>query len=152
MILLNNAVGLAILFRKDKETAEKPYLQMGWFGSSFLVVLAIYFGPNAHTWHWGTVESVSFGACGIALLFRLVKNVAAAMTAYICAVFISTIPIALDYWHQPQPSSIWLWVSTLVACPLAIYGATQRTRSYVTMLVFMIGVNGVMLFLSLPIR
>lgn len=121
MILLLDVLGLALVY---KEGNKEPYLQIGWVLAAICIVSAIVFGDNL--WHWGWAESASLALCGAAIILWLILNARVAIWAQVAAMFISVIPLMIDYWHIPQPDTLWLWLSTIGTCLLAIYGTSKR--------------------------
>lgn len=121
MILLLDIIGLVLVY---KDGNKKPYLQIGWVFAAICIVLAITLGDSP--WHWGWTESVSLALCGVAIVFWITLSTRTAIWAYMAAMYISVIPLVVDYWDKPQPDTLWLWLWTIGTCFLAIYGAPKR--------------------------
>lgn len=121
LTLLLDALGL---FLAVKAGNRKPWLQLGWFLAAFCILAAVLLGNSP--WHWGVVESVSVVFCLIAIVLWLTLSPQAAIFAFITAFIIASIPLMVDYWRVPQPSTTWLWVVTVFTCALSIYGAEKK--------------------------
>ncbi len=121
MTLLLDVLGLVLAFRAGN---KKPYLQLGWCFAAFCIVLAITLGQNP--WQWGWVETVALLLAGMAIVLWLNWSAKKALWAYMAAAYLSTVPLMVDYWHRPQPETLWLWYWTIGTCFLAIYGASKR--------------------------
>ncbi len=120
MVLILDIVGVVLVFNDGN---KKPYLQMGWTISAFLVTSAIVLNDNP--WHWGMVESVSFALCVISIVIWIKASARKALWAYMAASYISCFPLIVDYWNIPQPATLWVWVCTIGACLLSIYGSKK---------------------------
>jgi hypothetical protein len=121
MILLLDLLGLVLVY---KDGNKRPYLQFGWVLAAICIVLAITLGNSP--WQWGMIENVSLALCGIAVVLWLALSARVATVAYMAAMYISLVPLMIDYWKEPQPSTLWLWLWTIATCLLAIYGAAKR--------------------------
>ncbi len=121
MILLLDFIGLVLVI---KDGNKKPYLQIGWAAAALCIVLAITLGNSP--WHWGWTETASLVLCGIAVLLWLTMSARVAIWAYMTAMYVSLVPLMVDYWYKPQPETLWLWTWTVGTCLLAIYGAPKR--------------------------
>lgn len=121
MIFILDFLGLILVYKAGN---KKPYIQLGWALASVCILLAITLGKSP--WHWGWTENVSFALCGIAILLWLTLNARIAILAYLVAMFASVVPLMADYWKEPQLQTLWLWLSTVGTCLLAIYGADKR--------------------------
>ncbi|MFZ2187419.1 MAG: hypothetical protein WAV46_02210 [Candidatus Moraniibacteriota bacterium] len=121
MFFLLDFLGLVLVFRAGN---KKPYVQLGWAVASVCILTAIALGESP--WHWGWMETASLILCGIAIVFWLALNAKVAIWPYLIAMYISAIPLMVDYWKEPQIQTLWLWSSTVVICLMAIYGAERR--------------------------
>lgn len=121
MVLLLDVLGLFLVYRDGN---KKPYLQLGWVIAAACIVLAITLGGSP--WHWGWTESASLFFCGLAIVFWLILSARVALFAYMAAMYIAFVPLMADYWKEPQPGTLWLWLLTIATCMLAIYGAEKR--------------------------
>jgi len=121
MILLLDVLGLFLAY---KDGNKKPYLQIGWVLAATCIVLAITLGNSP--WQWGWAESISLALCGISTVLWLTLSARVAIWAYMVAMYISLIPLMMDYWQKPQPETMWLWLWTIATCLLAILGAERR--------------------------
>lgn len=121
MILLLDFIGLVLVI---KDGNKKPYMQIGWAAAALCIVLAITLGNSP--WHWGWTETTSLVLCGVAVLLWLTLSARIAIWAYMTAMYVSFFPQLLDYWHEPQPDTLVLWIGTVITCLLAIYGAPKR--------------------------
>ena len=135
MVLLLDVTGLVIAY---VEGNKKPYLQLGWVLAAVLIVVAIFLRQGI--WEITITEIASFVICIIAITLWLIaknkktifgydiKDKAAliGMTFQSVAIYVSFTPQAMDYWKTPDPSTWYLWFSSIVGCLLAVYGAKQR--------------------------
>ncbi len=121
MVLLLDFVGLILIIKAGN---KKPYLQAGWFGAALCIVLAILVGKSP--WQWGMTESISLAFCGAAIVLWLTMSARIGVWAYMAAMYISFVPQMVDFWHKPEPDTLWLWCWTIGTCLLAIYGAPKR--------------------------
>ena len=121
MIMFLDLLGLILVYKGGN---KKPFLQLGWFAASLLILAAIFFGDSP--WHWGATETISLILCGIAILLWQTLDVKYAIWAYCIALFISGVPLMTDYWSVPQPETLWLWVVTVFTCSLSVYAAEKR--------------------------
>ncbi len=144
MICINNVIGIYLVTKEGNAT---PYMQWGWLISSTGVFVAIVCGANPV--HWGAIETYSLAACVLAIGFRVALGATAALLAYVSAVLISSLPLIIDYWYLPQVNTWWLWASTVVSCSLAIFGAKERTVSYVLVPGFIGVLNAFILYLTI---
>lgn len=125
MIMLLDVLGVILAY---KDGNKQPYLQIGWTVAATCVVLAIAFGDSP--WQWGQTETISLLLCGVATVLWLMMSARAALFAYMAAMYLSTVPLIVDYWRQPQSGTLWVWLWTIVGCALAIYGAPKRDFTY----------------------
>jgi hypothetical protein len=121
MTLLLDVLGLVLVYRAGN---KQPYLQLGWTFAALCIVLAVVLGKSP--WHWGWIESAALVLGGVAIILWLKLNAEKALWAYMAAAYISCIPLLIDYWKEPQPSTLWLWLWTIGTCLLAVYGAPKR--------------------------
>ena len=78
------------------------------------------------SWKWGWVETSALILAGVAIVLWLKWSAKKALWAYMAAAYVSTMPLLVDYWNVPQPSTLWLWLWTVGTCLLAIYGSERR--------------------------
>jgi hypothetical protein len=121
MTLVLDVLGLILAYRAGN---RRPYLQFGWFFAACCIVLAVLLGESP--WHWTWVETSALALAGIAVVVWLTSSAKRALWAYMAAAYISVVPLMVDYWQVPQPSTLWLWLWTIGTCLLAIYGAEKR--------------------------
>ncbi len=121
LIFLLDGLGLVLAYRAGN---KRPYLQIGWCFAAFCIVLAITLGKNP--WKWGWVETAALILAGVAIVLWLKWSAKKALWAYMAAAYVSTMPLLVDYWNVPQPSTLWLWLWTVGTCLLAIYGSERR--------------------------
>lgn len=121
MVLILDFIGLILVISDGN---KKPYLQIGWTISAFCIVSAIIF--NDSPWHWGIIESASSILCAISIVIWIKTTAHKALWAYMVASYTSCYPLIKDYWYSSQPETIWIWLCTIAACLLAIYGAPKR--------------------------
>jgi len=121
MILLLDFIGLVLVI---KDGNKKPYLQIGWAAAALCIMLAVTLSNSP--WRWGQTETISLVLCGVAVLLWLTMSARVAIWAYMTALYVSFVPLMVDYWYKPQPETLWLWIGTIGTCLLAIYGAPKR--------------------------
>ncbi len=125
MILLLDFLGLILVY---KDGNKKPFLQIGWCVAATCIVLSILFSNSP--WQWGTIETVSVAICLLAVVLWLTMSAHIALYAYLVAFFVSSVPLAMDFWYHPQPGTLWVWLWTIGTCGLAIYGAEKRDMAH----------------------
>ncbi|MEI9966991.1 MAG: hypothetical protein WDN67_05230 [Candidatus Moraniibacteriota bacterium] len=125
MVLLLDFLGLVLVYRDGN---RRPFLQLGWCVAAICILLAVLIGDSP--WQWGMVETVSVTICLVAVWLWLTRSAHTALFAYLFAFFVSGMPLAIDFWHVPQPSTLWLWLSTVGTCGLALYGAEKRDMAH----------------------
>ena len=143
MIILLDALGLILVY---KDGNRRPFLQLGWFAASFCILAAILIGESP--WQWGTVETVSLLLCLVAIILWRTLNAKIAIFAYVTALIVSGAPLAVDYWYVPQPSTTWLWITTILTCFLSIYAAERRDVAHTAVPMGAIFINGLIGILS----
>jgi hypothetical protein len=121
MVFALDVLGLTLVMKAGN---KEPYLQTGWVVAAFLVLLSVLF--NQSPWHWGWTESTSLFLCAVAVLLWLTKTARVALWAYIAAMWISFVPLMVDYWHVPQVDTLWLWLATIASCLFSILGSEKR--------------------------
>lgn len=121
MVLLLEIIGLWSVL---KDGNKKPYLQVGWAAAALCVVLAITLGNSP--WHWGWTESISLFLCAVAIFLFLTISARMAIWTYMIAMYISFVPLMVDYWYRPQLETLWFWFWNITACLFAVYGAPKR--------------------------
>lgn len=121
MVLFLDFLGLILVYKSGN---KKPYLQIGWCIAATCIVLSILLGDSP--WHWGRVETLSVLICLLSVVLWLTCSAKVALFAFLLAFMVSGLPLAVDFWHHPEPNTIWVWAWSLVACVLAIYGAEKR--------------------------
>lgn len=121
MVLLLDLLGLVLAYKAGN---ERPYIQWGWLIAAILIVLAIML--NERTLDWGWVETSALVCCVIAIWLWLTRSAKWGLWFYMVAAYISLVPQVIEYWHAPQPESLYLWLGTVVGCGLAIVGAEKR--------------------------
>lgn len=120
MIFLLDIIGVVLVF---KDGNRKPYLQIGWTIAAACIVAAII---SSSPWRWGDAETVSLILCIISILLWVSLNARLAIWAYMVAMYVSCLPLIIDYWNFPQRETLWVWLWSIGACVLAIYGAPKR--------------------------
>lgn len=121
MILILDALGLILAYRSGN---KKPYLQLGWTIAAFFMFFAVMMNGSQANFGW--VEIISIILCGIAIILWITMSARAGLWAYMAAMYISLVPLIVDYWNNPQPNMFWLWILFIVPCILAILGAEKR--------------------------
>lgn len=121
MVLALDGLGLVLAFKGGN---HKPYLQIGWALAGLCIFLAAILNGNQARWGWTEIVSVVF--CGVAVVLWLTRSARVAQWAYMTALYISFVPLMVDYWKEPQPSTLWLWLWSVVSCLLAVLGAEKR--------------------------
>ena len=121
MVLVLDVLGLILAFKGGN---KKPYLQAGWALAALFIFLAVLLNGDQVVWGW--TESVSVFLCAAAIVLWITKSALVAQWAYIAAMYISFVPLMADYWKEPQPDTLWLWLWTIIACLLAVLGAEKR--------------------------
>jgi uncharacterized membrane protein (UPF0136 family) len=144
MILLLDVFGLILVY---KEGNKKPFLQAGWCLAAVFILAAIFMSGNP--WTWGLVETASISIFTIGVVLWQTQSARVAIYAYLVALYVSSLPMAIDYWHKPQPSTAWLWSWTIVTCFLAIYGAEKRDMAHTIVPWAAIFLNAIILVLCL---
>ncbi|MBP6923978.1 MAG: hypothetical protein KBC62_01220 [Candidatus Pacebacteria bacterium] len=144
MILFLDFLGLTLVYKSGN---KKPYLQIGWCVAAACIVLAILFSDSP--WHWGSIETLSVLLCALAVTLWLKCSARIAIFAYLLAFLLSGLPLAVDFWHHPEPNTIWVWGWSMVACMLAIYGAEKRDIANTIVPWTAIGTNSILIALCL---
>lgn len=121
MVMMLEIIGL---FSVLKGGNKKPYLQLGWTVAALCVLLALLIGDSP--WHWGRTETISLLSCLVVTVLLLKAGARVAVWAYMVAMYVAFIPLMVDYWHTPQPATLWFWLLNITACLLAVYGAQKR--------------------------
>lgn len=121
MIMCLDFLGLTLAFKAGN---KRPILQIGWCGAAILMESAILL--NRASWHWGWVETFSLICCFVAVLVWQIKDAKWGYWPYMAAMYISTIPQAVDFWHVPIPSTLYVWAWSVVGCAMAIIAAEKR--------------------------
>lgn len=121
LVFVLDFLGLVLAWRAGN---RRPYLQIGWTIASVAILTAI--ALNSHVLKWTIVETSSVLMCFVAIYIWVTKSAKKALYAYIIALFISCIPLAVDYWNEPLPETAWLWFATIGTCLLSVYGAEER--------------------------
>ncbi len=121
MVFVLDALGLILAYKGGN---KKPYLQIGWAMAAFCIFVAVILNGNIASWGW--TETVSVTLCCMAIVLWITKSALVAQWAYMTAMYISFVPLMADYWRQPQPDTLWLWLWTIASCLLAILGAEKR--------------------------
>lgn len=142
MTALLDALGLFLALKGGN---KRPLLQAGWFAAACLILTAILVGRSP--WHWGWVESASLMLCFIAVVLWLRLNAEAAIFAFVTAFIVAAVPLMIDYWNKPQPSTTWLWIVTVATCLLSIYGAKKQDVAHTAVPWGAIALNGFIAFL-----
>ncbi len=142
MIMLLDCLGLTLVYKSGN---TRPFMQIGWFAASLCVLTAIFAGGSP--WHWGRVETLSLVLCLVAVCLWLALNAKVALIAYLVAFMVSGVPMIVDYWHEPQPSTTWLWLVTVFTCALSAYAAEERDIPHLAVPVCAILLNGFLAYL-----
>lgn len=121
MVFLLDFLGLILVY---KDGNRKPYLQIGWAVAAACILFAVMLTDNPVG--WGRTETISGVLCGIAIILWVTMSARKALWAYMIAMYISFVPLMVDYWSKPQPNTLWLWLWTILTCLLAILGAEKR--------------------------
>lgn len=142
MVFALDALGLILVY---KDGNKKPFLQIGWAVAMCCVFLAVILNGNQMV--WGRTEIISVILCVVAIILWITMSARKALWAYIAAMYISFIPLAVDYWNKPQPDTLWLWLWTIVTCLLAILGAEKRNFAYTFVPWAVIGLDAIIVVL-----
>ena len=121
MVFVLDLLGLILAYRGGN---KKPYLQVGWAMAAFCIFVTVML--NGSQVNWGWTEIISVVLCCVAIVLWLTRSALVAQWAYMAAMYISFVPLMVDYWKEPQPDTLWLWLWTIVSCFLAILGAEKR--------------------------
>ncbi|MDP2655653.1 MAG: hypothetical protein Q8P17_03960 [bacterium] len=121
MVFALDLLGLILAYRGGN---KKPYLQIGWAIAAFCIFVAVIL--NGDQVRWGWTEIISVILCCVAIVLWLTRSALVAQWAYMAAMYISFVPLMADYWREPQPDTLWLWLWTIASCLLAILGAEKR--------------------------
>jgi len=121
MVFVLDFLGLVLVY---KDGNKKPYLQIGWAFASICILSAVAISGNPIG--WGQTETISVILCGVSIVLWITMNARAALWAFMVAMYISFVPLMVDYWEKPQPDTLWLWLWTIISCLLAILGAEKR--------------------------
>jgi hypothetical protein len=114
---------LILTLKALKSGDARPYLLFGWtLAATFVVVILIF---NGTSWTWGWTEWLS--ACGVVTAARYwVKNQSIkGLWACAIAMNVAGIPLAYDFWIDPQQSTWWVWAGTILSCALSIAGSDK---------------------------
>lgn len=131
MVLVLDALGLFLLVKAGHHW---PPLQIGWTVAATLIFAAVLYTGQA--WAWGVVEYSSIAGCLCAALLYFKGGKAIwALYAYLVATYISIIPQAVDYWQEPRPETLYIWVWSATGCALALIGLKREERDQAHMLV-----------------
>ena len=144
MVLVLDGLGLILAFKGGN---EKPYLQLGWAMAALCIFAAVLLNGNRVMWGW--TESVSVLLCCAAIVLWITKSALVAQWAYMAAMYISFVPLMADYWKEPQPETLWLWLMTIVSCLLAVLGAKKYNFANLFVPVAATGLNVIITFLCL---
>ncbi len=120
MLLVLDVIGL---WAAIKSGNKRPHLQIGWTASALCILIAIL--NTSHPAHWGHNETIALVLCGVTIFLWLTTSPKVALVMYVLAVYISFLPLAIDYWNIPQRETLWLWVSSIWIGLLAVYGAPR---------------------------
>ena len=120
MVFVLDLLGLILAF---KDGNKKPFMQLGWALAAFCILLAVILNHNQITWGWTEISSVFLGVVAIALW--LMWSAEKALWAYMVAMYLSFVPQAVDYWKEPQPDTLWLWLMSIATCLFAVLGAEK---------------------------
>jgi hypothetical protein len=121
MVFVLDLLGVVLAYRDGN---KKPFLQIGWVFAALCILAAVAFSGNPI--NWGRVETTSVILCVFAIVLWMIKSARAGLWAYMAAMYISFFPLMKDYWYKPEPSTLWLWLGTIVGCVLAILGAKKQ--------------------------
>jgi hypothetical protein len=130
MIWALDFVGLWIVVA---EKNPSPWLQVGWFAASILILTAIF--VRGGSWNWGVVETACIALCGAAVvLWQICKmwkatekyGVWVGLSFQTLATYVAFAPQAVNYWEHPQPNTWYLWFFSTVTGFMAVYAADDR--------------------------
>ena len=121
MVLFMDMLGVILAFKAGN---KRPLLQMGWLAAAVLILSAICLSKSS--WHWGVIETLSLISCIAAVYLWQTRSARHGIYFYVIAGYVSFFPQIADYWKTPQPGTLYLWLTTVIACTLAIYGAEKR--------------------------
>jgi hypothetical protein len=120
MLLVLDVIGLWVAIKSGN---NRPYLQIGWTTSALCILVAVL--NTSHPVYWGNSETVALVLCSVTIFLWLTTSPKIALIMYVLAVYISFLPLAIDYWNIPQRETLWLWVSSVWIGLLAVYGAPR---------------------------
>lgn len=144
MVFVLDVLGLVLAYRGGN---PKPYLQLGWAFAAFCILVAVVLNKSPFKWGWTESASVVLGC--VAIVLWLTMNARVAQWAYMAAMYISFVPLGVDYWKEPQPETLWLWLMTIASCLLAILGAERRDFADTFVPWAAIGINVIITILCL---
>ncbi|MDD3531041.1 MAG: hypothetical protein PHV99_00375 [Candidatus Pacebacteria bacterium] len=121
MVFVLDLLGLVLAWRGGN---KKPYLQIGWAMAAFLIFVVVATSDQPSVWRWTEYSSTALVVVAIVLWITL--DALRAQWAYMTAMWISFVPLMKDYWSEPQPGTLWLWLLTIVSCLFVVLGAEKR--------------------------
>lgn len=121
MVLVLDALGLVLAYKGGN---KRPFMQLGWTLAASCIFIALMLNGNPVKWGW--VEMASVVLCGVAIFLWLTWDARVAQWSYMFAIYLSFTPQMVDYWVEPQPDTLWLWLWTIATCLLAVLGAEKR--------------------------
>ena len=126
MVLILDVLGVVLAYKAGN---KRPYLQIGWLVAAICIVIAIF--TNGSVWNWGWIETACFALSLISVVLWLTKSAEVGTWFYLAAMYISFAPQAVNYWHEPQLSTWYVWGGSALACVLAIIAAEKRDVGHI---------------------
>ena len=144
MVLALDVLGLVLAI---KDGNKKPYMQIGWVLAATCIFVGAFFSESISV--WGLTETISVLMCVVAVILWQTLGPKPGLVSYVTAMWISFVPLAMDYLKEPQSSIAWLWQLTIVSCLLAVVGAEKKDFTNTFVPWGCIGLNVVMWYLCL---
>ncbi len=142
MTVFLDVIGLMLVYSGGN---KRPFMQLGWVFAASCILAATLFGKSP--WHWGTVETVSLILCLVAVVLWQTFSAQVGIFPFVIAMWLSAVPLGVDYWNIPQPSTLWLWVVSAGTCLLSIYGSEKQDVAHTAVPWGAIVLNSVFVFL-----
>lgn len=130
--------------------ANFPYLQAGWTIAAMIILAAIV--HVGFTVAWSRIEKVSVFAAVAAAVLRFYLPDEPAMIVLIIGMLMSIWPQARDYWHKPDPRTLWVWYMSIAATLLQAGSITELSWKEILLPLTYFGVNAGMVAIILRKR